>query len=251
VTHDVEPLTITAQPAGNSVLLTVAGRLDSTTYRRLRNSIVKAALDEPRAVLIDVSGLRAPSESAWSALTSARWLINRWPDVPVVLVCDHAPNRSALRRNGITRYLPLFVTVADALAALSLTAPPRFRRHASADLGAVPDSAGRARELVEQWLTMWDQCELIAATKVVATEFVENVLAHTTHAPSVWLETDGKCVTVAVSDASHAEAAIREPDGSRRPAGLEIVATLARAWGIAPTPSGKTVWAVIGPENQL
>ena len=33
--------------------------------------------------------------------------------------------------------------------------------------------------------------------------------------------------------------------------GLAIVDALSRAWGSTPTSSGKTVWAVIGPENQL
>ena len=33
--------------------------------------------------------------------------------------------------------------------------------------------------------------------------------------------------------------------------GLAIVSALSRAWGSTPTSSGKTVWAVIGPENQL
>lgn len=33
--------------------------------------------------------------------------------------------------------------------------------------------------------------------------------------------------------------------------GLAIVAALSRAWGSSPTSSGKTVWAIIGPENQL
>jgi hypothetical protein len=35
------------------------------------------------------------------------------------------------------------------------------------------------------------------------------------------------------------------------PSGLHIVGALCRAWGNAPTSSGKTVWAVIGPENRL
>ena len=33
--------------------------------------------------------------------------------------------------------------------------------------------------------------------------------------------------------------------------GLAIVSALSRAWGSTPTSSGKTVWAVIGSENQL
>jgi hypothetical protein len=29
------------------------------------------------------------------------------------------------------------------------------------------------------------------------------------------------------------------------------VAALSRVWGTLPAPSGKTVWAVVGPENKL
>jgi hypothetical protein len=40
-------------------------------------------------------------------------------------------------------------------------------------------------------------------------------------------------------------------DVTGAPSGLKIVGALCRAWGNAPTPTGKTVWAVIGPENKL
>jgi hypothetical protein len=39
--------------------------------------------------------------------------------------------------------------------------------------------------------------------------------------------------------------------GGDRVSGLAIVASVCRAWGSTPMPSGKTVWAVLGPENQL
>ena len=35
------------------------------------------------------------------------------------------------------------------------------------------------------------------------------------------------------------------------PSGLGIISVLCRMWGNAPTPTGKTVWAVLGPENRL
>jgi hypothetical protein len=67
------------------------------------------------------------------------------------------------------------------------------------------------------------------------------------------LETDGAAVTIAVQDDSSQPATRREdPDrGADRLSGLTIVASVCRAWGSIPTPSGKTVWAVIGPENRL
>jgi hypothetical protein len=59
-------------------------------------------------------------------------------------------------------------------------------------------------------------------------------------------------VAVAVSDTGTALASRRESaDRTEGIPGLEIVAVLCRAWGNAPDPMGKTVWAVIGPENRL
>jgi hypothetical protein len=59
-------------------------------------------------------------------------------------------------------------------------------------------------------------------------------------------------VTVAVSDHSPSPAGFRESHTSGKlPSGLRIVASLCRAWGNAPTPTGKTIWAVVGPENRL
>ncbi|HEX4390659.1 MAG TPA: sulfate transporter, partial [Mycobacterium sp.] len=48
--------------------------------------------------------------------------------------------------------------------------------------------------------------------------------------------------------------AVRHEDpyrGGDPVSGLAIVASVCRAWGSMPTSSGKTVWAVIGPENRL
>jgi hypothetical protein len=114
-------------------------------------------------------------------------------------------------------------------------------------------SLGRTRELVAGWLTDWGQAELIPVTKVVVTAFVENVLQHTDSNPSVRLEFDGSAVTVAVEDTSHLPAGPREEPSKPYtvPSGLHIVGALCRAWGNTPTSSGKTVWAVIGPENRL
>jgi hypothetical protein len=248
----VGELTIAADAMAGSVLLSPHGVLDSSTYRSLRDRIIKAALDEPEAVIVDVSDLRVPAESAWAVFTSARWHVGIWPEVPIMLVCAHLAGRSALTRNGISRYVPVYASLGAAFEAVSCVAAAPLRRRARATLPAEMATLRRARELVTDWLTAWSQTELVPVTKVVVTTLIENVLQHTADSPGLRLEFNGSAVTVAVEDTSHAPAILREAPGpSQVPSGLRIVAALCRAWGNAPTSSGKTVWAVVGPENRL
>ncbi|WP_193044099.1 STAS domain-containing protein [Mycolicibacterium baixiangningiae] len=252
VKADDTDITVAETIVGDTALLTCRGRLDSVSYRALRDRIIKAALDAPAGVVVDVSALDVPAESAWAVFTSASWHVARWPEVPILLVCEHSEGRSAIRRNGIARYVPVHATLGEALTVLDGAEPPRYRRRARADLSADRSSLNQSRQFVEDWLTTWSQAALVPVAKVVVTAFVENVLGHTDSRPSLRLETDGTVVTVAVEDASHVAANVHEfVEEVNRPSGLKIVAALSRAWGNAPTPTGKAVWAVLGPENRL
>lgn len=245
-------LAVSALSVRGTTVLTVGGLLDTTTYHALRDTIIKAALDEPAAVLIDVARLRVPAPSAWVVFTSARWHVCRWPEVPILLVCEDVACRETISRNGVTRYVPAFATVEAAIDSLSGSGLHRYRRRARAQLPAMLTSPRRSRDLVTEWLTAWSQPDLIPVAKVVATAFVENVLQHTDSRPVILLETDGATVTVAVEDAGGGSVVLREKGKANGAAsGLRVVAALCRMWGTLPTPVGKTVWAVMGPENRL
>ena len=87
---------------------------------------------------------------------------------------------------------------------------------------------------------------------MVVNVFVENVLEHTASVPMMRIETRGTTATIAVSDGSNTPALrLPSPANGIDVSGLAIVEALSRTWGCTPTSSGKTVWAVIGPENQL
>jgi len=232
-------------------VLTVTGVLDSSTYLPLRDAIVKAALEEPRAVVIDVNGLDVPAVSAWAVFTSARWLVNTWPAIPILLACDDAGRRATIARNGVTRYVRVHPTAEAALALLTDTALPRLR--ASIELPATLASLRTARQFVSQRLAEWSLDGLVPVATVVVNVFVENVLQHTIGGLALVLETDGKTISVSVRDGSSTPAARHEDPsrGGEQVSGLAIVATVCRAWGSAPLPSGKAVWALIGPENRL
>jgi hypothetical protein len=237
--------------ADNVCLLTADGVLDSSTYLQLRDAIVKAALDQPHAVLVDVNRLGVPASSAWAVFTSAQWLVDTWPAVPIHLVCGHYHRRHVIALNGVTRYVPVHATVEAALAALTNTERVRWR--AKTELPAAVASLGVSHAFVAQRLAEWSLDPLILVTTVVANIFVENVLQHTAGGAVLRLETDGTTITVSAQDDSSA-LAVRHEDSrvsGERVSGLAIIAAVSRAWGCSPTPHGKTVWAVIGPENQL
>jgi anti-anti-sigma factor len=233
------------------VILTVDGVLDNTSSAALRDIIMKATLDEPFAVIVNISSLQVPAESAWATFIGARWQAHTQPDVPMVLVCAHRATRDAIDRNGVARFMPVYPTEKGAMKALGRLTPHTIWR-ADAQLPPNLTSLRESRRLVREWLTGWSQTALIPVALVVVNVFVENVLEHTGSVPMMRVETDGSTATIAVSDGSCAPA-LRLPSPAKGidVSGLAIVDALSRAWGSTPTSSGKTVWAVIGPENQL
>lgn len=243
---------IDVEPQQDVPILVADGVLDSSTYRSVRDTVIKAALDEPRAVIVDVDRLHAPSASAWTVFTSARWHVSIWPDVPILLVCARSHVRRAIALNGVARYVPTHASRALALEAVRGRSSP-LRRRARAELPRSRGSLGLARGVVTDWLTRWDSRELVPVAATVATVLVENVLDHTNSAPVLIVENYRDAVTVAVEDTSvHLPSRREDSDrGAEIVSGLSIVSALCRVWGSTPTSSGKTVWALVGCENKL
>jgi hypothetical protein len=244
------PIRVDVQRRDEALVLTVGGMLDGATYRLLRDAIIEAALDAPRAVIVDVNDLSAPSESAWSVFTSARWHVSIWPDVPILLVCAHPQRRLAISRRGVAPSVPAYPTCESALGA----APERRlhgRWRARTQLPADPVSIGLARASINDWLTARARGDLIPVACTVAAIFIENVLAHTGSAPVLIVENHQDTVTVAVEDGSHLPACLHEDTdlGAETVSGMAIVSALCPAWGSTPMSSGKTVWALLGEEN--
>lgn len=243
-------LRIRAAVVADACVLTVDGTLDETTYVPLRDAIVKAALDEPLAVVVDVNSLVVRDEAAWAVFTSARWQVAEWPDVPIGLVCAHDQGQNALRRNGVTRYVPAYSTLRSAVTELPANALRRYRRRAKATLPAMKSSARRCRTLASQWLTGWSRTDFIHAVSIVVTELVEMALSETSNPFSLRLETDGSTVAVAVQHLGPLKP-IRRESVEDNVSGLELVVANSRVWGNYTSAAGTTVWAVVGPENRF
>ncbi|WP_085127960.1 STAS domain-containing protein [Mycolicibacter engbaekii] len=242
---------MTVATGAEASLLTAAGTLDSSTYLELRDCVIRAALAEPPAVVIDVSRLDVPASSAWSVFTSARWHVSTWPAIPILLVCPQPDVAAAISNAGVTRYLPVHADVESAVASLAENSPPRRRAHTV--LPHRVSSLRGSRDFVGEWLTNWSQEHLIPAAQVIVDVLVENVLRHTDSPAVVALESASSTITIAVHDTSDVPAIRHESatGGVDRASGLAVVGALCRAWGSNPAPNGKTVWAVLGPENRI
>lgn len=247
---DSGKLRITAFPVEDSRVLTIDGLLDATTYVPLREAIVKAALDEPLALIIDVNGLTVRDDPAWSVFTNASWQVAEWPDIPIGMVCAHDQGQNALRRNGITRYVPLYPTVDSATTEMAADGPRRYRLRVRASLPAAKSSIHQSRELVAEALTAWSRPDFIHAVSVVATELVEMALADSRSALSLRVETNGSTVAVAVQHVDIENAGRRKSIGETV-SGLDLVVANSRVWGSYTSAAGNTVWAVVGPENRF
>ena len=246
------PLRIDVESQHGASILRASGVLEGTTYRKLRDTIIKVAMTEPRVVIVDINNLVVPSGSAYSVFSSARWYVNVWPDVPILLACARPQRRHGIVHGGVARHVPVHPSVGAALEAVA-DRSSGGRRRARTQLPADAVSIGLARLAITDWLTAWGQEDLTAVAGTVATIFVENVLAHTDSPPLLIVESHQDTVTVAVEDSSEVPAALHEDAerGAEIVSGLGIVAALTRAWGSTPTLTGKTVWALVGGENRL
>lgn len=243
-------LHIDVTAVADAAVLTLDGVLDATTYRPLHGAIVRAALDEPRCVINDVTRLTVREDPAWAVFTSARWEVAYWPDVPIAVVCAHSQGRNRLHHNGITRYVPVYPTLASGLAELAADGLRRYRRRARASLPGQRTSIRLCRGLVEQWLTAWSRADFIHAASTIVTELVEATLDSTDSDFSLRMETDGSTVSVAVQHDGPSQPLRREASDGRV-SGLDLVAASCRRWGSYASTHGSTVYAVIGPENRF
>jgi hypothetical protein len=244
------PLSITESTVRDMRVLTVDGALDATTYMLMREAIVKAARDEPRAVIVDVTKLVVREDPAWAVFTSAVWQVTEWPGKPIALVCAHDRGRNALRCNGITRYVAVYPTVQSAVDEVSAGSPRRYRLRALASLPATKSSSQRCRELTAQWLTAWSRTDFIHAASIVVTELVEMALTDTDSAISLRLETDGSTVSIAVQYVGAGTPGGRHSSGGAD-VRLNLITATSRVWGSYTAAAGNTIWAALGPENRF
>jgi anti-sigma regulatory factor (Ser/Thr protein kinase) len=231
------------------VIARLTGRLDSLNYLRTRDQLVKLAMEEPRAVVVEVDGLEVRTEPLLTVFSAAWMQVSRWPSVPILVVATDVSRWRWLNRCAFSRFVPVFRDVDEAVDSLGVTP---MRRRATIDLLSELSSAVLARRFVRRVCAEWSVEPEIEEVVCVASELVENAVRHAGTPMQLRLELRDRLLAVAVRDGSPHQAVMRQsPSGLPAGLGLRLVSHLSRTWGCSPdNRGGKVVWAEFkaGPE---
>jgi hypothetical protein len=242
--NEADRVEVAHEELDGCLVVDLGGVLDSLSYGQLRDSLIKLAMEEPRAVAVRVDNLEVGHESLLSVFSSVWMRVSQWPDVPIFLVTGDTDRRIAIAGSAVSRFVPVFASTELAIAAAE-KGSPRRRRHAM--YPPVRMCSAAARGFVRETCRDWDIEAWSSDAVCIASELVENAIEHAGTDLEVRLELRRGMLTVAVCDGSPAQAVLRQgAQGQPLGYGLQIIADLAKVWGCSPDlRGGKITWAVL------
>jgi hypothetical protein len=220
-------------------LVRLAGVLDATTAPAVRSVLLDVLAGQPEAMVVDVDQLDVRDTAALGVLRDVLRDTVHWPAAHLTLCATGDPQQ--WQDTG----WPLRHDCAGAFAELG--APDRAHR-TSLELEPQVGAARRSRELITEMCVRWKRPELCDSACIVATEMVNNVVAHA-HTPMiVLLAMHDEGMTVAVRDRSGVV-----PSFTGMPAaptayggrGMLLIDSVADRWGSLRLTDGKVVWALL------
>ena len=224
-----------------AVVVVPQGLLDGDSYRKLRTTLFMLAAEEPRAVLVDVDGLRVVRPVVLALFPAVRNHLATWPGVPLLLVATRPEIREQLADYYMARYLPVHTELGAAVAGIG---EPPARELARIVLPAGAATLEAARTFVGSHCDRWQVPDDRANDAIlVAGELVENAIHHAHSTPALRVELRAGTLTVAVYDGEPDAPRLADPAGAQ---GLTAVDRLCRTWGsTATSDGGKVVWAAL------
>ncbi|GHF81457.1 hypothetical protein FHX82_003168 [Amycolatopsis bartoniae] len=242
--NEADQIEVSHEERDGCLLATINGILDSRSYPYLRDALIKLALEQPRAVVARLDELRVDSQPLLTVFSAVWMRVSQWPDVPVFLVSSDADQRGSIVGSAVSKFVPVFATVEDAVRAAEAP-PPRRRRRAL--YPPVLMCSGAARNFVRETCRDWRIEAWTSDALCIASELVENAIEHAGTDLELRLELRSGVLTVAVRDGSPKPAVLRQgKQGQPVGYGLQIVSDIAKAWGCSPDlEGGKITWATL------
>jgi anti-sigma regulatory factor (Ser/Thr protein kinase)/anti-anti-sigma regulatory factor len=239
--------TVLPDHASGVIVVVLYGDLTLESVPTVRSVLLKCFAEFPEVVVVDVSELRTDTGSQLTVFPAT--VRSHAAPVTRLVLCGASPGLAALIDRRRFRDIPLYDTRESALSAVH-AAQVQPRRRTGAHLAATPAAPGTARELVGDACRSWGVTHLTGSACVVISELVSNAVEHAGTDLTVTVALRGRYLHLSVQDGStrpavQADAAEGGPLVPVRGRGLQLVARYATAWGSAPVPGGKTVWATL------
>lgn len=242
--NEADRIEVVHEELDGCLVVSLTGVLDSLSYGPLRDSLIKLAMEEPRAVVARLDDLQVGHESLLTVFSSVWMRVSDWPGVQIFLVAKDTDRRIAIARSAVSRFVPVFAGIEQAIAAVEKESPRRRRR---AMYPPVLMCSAAARGFVRETCRDWGIEAWSSDAVCIASELVENAIEHARTDLELRLELRRGMLTVAVRDGSPVQAVLRQGEqGQPLGYGLQIIADLARVWGCSPDlRGGKITWAVV------
>jgi anti-sigma regulatory factor (Ser/Thr protein kinase) len=219
----------------------VRGLLSLRTATELRDVLLKAAAEQPRGLVCDLSEAAATREGLTALHVVADQVAN-WPSSPMALVASSPDQLHQLDVLGLLRRLPVVPDLEHAATALRHT--PGLLR-AATELAPTVDAPATARAFVGAALQRWCVPDIVEGARWVVSELVTNAVVHAGTDLTVRVSLAGRRAGLAVADRGRA-GGIRAGNAAGGGYGLRVVDQLSRRWGVLPRlGEGTVVWALL------
>jgi anti-anti-sigma regulatory factor len=218
------PIQVHSCSHGNVTVVSPRGRLDLSTHVGLRDALLKAAADNPAALIVDADGLEVSSDVFLTLFAVVAGRIGDWPGIPLLLVATTPVQQTLLQAAPVRRVAPVHDSVRAALRACTVLVPYRYRR---IHLPSSALSIVRARLFTTDVALAWDLPDMLDDVNQVVAELGRNVVQHA-HT-QMWIRLTERSGTLRVSVRNQCPVLPQHIAG-----GLEHVGRLSTQWGHNP-----------------
>ncbi|WP_433370050.1 anti-anti-sigma factor [Actinoplanes sp. CA-142083] len=210
----------------------LSGVLDGTTTGTVRDVLLDVLAGQPPSVVVDVGELAIGEAQAVGVLREVAEATQWWPGAHLTLCNSRADVWQGLGWE------------------LQKDPPkePDDDKRLSLELEPHVSVARHCREVITETCERWERADLAGSACIVATELVNNVVAHARTPMIVLIATRSDGLSVAVRDGSaHLPAYAGAPVsptayGGR---GMLLIDSVASRWGSLLLADGKVVWALL------
>ncbi|HEU4349159.1 MAG TPA: ATP-binding protein [Actinoplanes sp.] len=231
----------TVRHHGGLMLAALSGGLTLSDVAAVQIHLLKCLAEQPRALLVDLSGMTVAQPVALAVFSSVVGQAARWPGTDI-LFCAAGQDTADLMSAASFRRLERFPSV-DA-ACDHIERDGHRMPTVAEELLPVTGAARHGRDVATETCLRWELPELVAPASLVCSELISNVVDHAHTMMTLRLSLGSMFLFIAVRDGSPTEPVAMPSGPSReRGRGLQIVAATAHSWGCVPARGGKVVWA--------